>query len=241
MRAGWRQAPCGRGAGSTRPSTDLRRGGARRGSTVPPVGRISPVSSKRITPLQSRLHPWSGWPMATLAASRAGPSADGQRGSWGQHRPASSGCAEVGRWRGAGSRTGALDAASPESVTPRTGTRGYACPLGTSHRPARRHPLSPWIARVRRSRAGGFVAAHEVGSARRPARQPRHNAATSAAHAPDNGCGRIATPPPSRARAWVRYPGVRRSQPATAVRPPVAVRPLRRGQPSRTRSGRSVG
>ena len=41
------------------------------------------VSSKVTTPLQSRLHPCSGWLLTTRAASWSGSSAAGQVGEWG--------------------------------------------------------------------------------------------------------------------------------------------------------------
>jgi len=48
-----------------------------------PLGRISPLSSKRTTPLHNRLHPCSGWLCTTWAASRPALSAEGQPGWWG--------------------------------------------------------------------------------------------------------------------------------------------------------------
>src|SRR5699024_8282274 len=52
------------------------------GATTAPSGSSSPVSSKRTTPLQSRLHPCSGWPATTRAASRSTSSKAGQAASW---------------------------------------------------------------------------------------------------------------------------------------------------------------
>ncbi len=57
-----------------------RLGSPRRGSMILPVGKISPVSSNKITPLHSRLHPWSQCRIVTRAASRSGPAAGGQGG-----------------------------------------------------------------------------------------------------------------------------------------------------------------
>jgi len=51
-----------------------------RGATLRPDGSSAPESSKRTTPLQSRLHPCSGCADFTRAAPRAGESADGHIG-----------------------------------------------------------------------------------------------------------------------------------------------------------------
>ena len=53
------------------------------GGTTRPSGRISPVSSKTITPLQSRLQPCSGWKATVWAAPRSGRSAGGHGGRCG--------------------------------------------------------------------------------------------------------------------------------------------------------------
>ncbi len=55
----------------------------RRGGTTRPSGRSWPVSSKRTTPLHSRLHPCSGWAATVWAASRSGWSAGGHGGRCG--------------------------------------------------------------------------------------------------------------------------------------------------------------
>jgi hypothetical protein len=47
----------------------------RRGGTARPSGRSSPVSSKTMTPLHSRLHPCPAWQAMVQAASRPGRSA----------------------------------------------------------------------------------------------------------------------------------------------------------------------
>ena len=52
----------------------------RRGAMARPSGRSSPVSSKTMTPLHSRLQPCSGWAIRICAASRFRLSAPGQRG-----------------------------------------------------------------------------------------------------------------------------------------------------------------
>ena len=52
----------------------------RRGGTARPSGKSSPVSSKMMTPLHSRLHPCPGWKAMEWAESRSGRSAEGHAG-----------------------------------------------------------------------------------------------------------------------------------------------------------------
>ncbi len=84
----WRA--CGSGSGASRapawPSqaaTGTRSCTGRRGGTTRPSGSNWPVSSKRTTPLHSRLHPCSGWLATLWAASRSGWSAGGHGGRCG--------------------------------------------------------------------------------------------------------------------------------------------------------------
>ena len=65
------------------------------GAMIRPSGRSSPVSSKRRTPLHSRLHPCSGWCATRCAASRSAESADGQ-GGWCWHMDGIFRCGVVG-------------------------------------------------------------------------------------------------------------------------------------------------
>src|SRR5215472_8895780 len=50
------------------------------GATSRPLGSSAPASSNSTTPLQSRLHPCSGWVTITRAALQSGASASGHRG-----------------------------------------------------------------------------------------------------------------------------------------------------------------
>ena len=77
------------------------------GGTARPSGKSPPVSSKRMTPLHSRLHPCSGWKAMVWAASRSERSAGGHGGRCGHM--ASLWIRSCGRtwtvgpcWRGAG-------------------------------------------------------------------------------------------------------------------------------------------
>ena len=81
-----RLAGVGPAAGPVRARQAARAWGAgpRCGSIIEPSGRISPVSSKVITPLQRRLHPCSGCAATIRAASRSLASAAGQ-GVWCWH------------------------------------------------------------------------------------------------------------------------------------------------------------
>jgi hypothetical protein len=70
----------GRPASSSQAATGHRTSINRCGGTARPSGKSSPESSKRMTPLHSRLHPCSGWKATMWAASRSGRSAGGQGG-----------------------------------------------------------------------------------------------------------------------------------------------------------------
>ena len=63
-----------------RPRRRAESGRGAPGRRARPSGSSSPRSSKATTPLQSRLHPCSGWAETTLAASRSGRFAGGQGG-----------------------------------------------------------------------------------------------------------------------------------------------------------------